>query len=64
MKTLNEEKSNSIWEKSNDKDEIAKRKEMLTREGLDKRELGISTTFDKRIGKESKYSFTEFLSSG
>lgn len=51
----------SIWEKSNDKDEIGKGKEMLTSEGLDKRELGISTTFDKRSGKESRYSFTRVL---
>lgn len=50
----------SIWEKSSDKDDIAKGKEILTSEGHDKQELGISTTSDNRIGKESKYSFTKF----
>lgn len=41
----------SIWEKSNDKDEIAKGNKMLTSEGLDKQELGISTTLMRDLGR-------------
>jgi len=41
----------SISEKSNHKDEIAKGKEMLISEGLEQQELGISTSFHKKLGR-------------